>query len=211
MKSVVFGDVSKKDFRSYVTQHPRTQVASEEVTSGLGGKIHAPFNVSGPGWLVSSFLAENVITRRQEQDVVSEYLQSRRRSVESALSDCLPSAAPPVSSLVEAMRYATFAGGKRLRPLLCIAAAEMCGATAEQVLPAACALELIHTFSLIHDDLPALDNDSLRRGQPACHIRFGEAIAILAGDALLVRAFELFGRQESLCTRADIASDSDGF
>ena len=133
-------------------------------------------------------------------DLFPEYLESRRRGVENALSDCLPAAASPVSSLVGAMRYATFSGGKRLRPLLCIAAAEMCGGTAAQVLPAACALELIHTFSLIHDDLPALDNDSVRRGIPACHVQFGEAVAILAGDALLVRAFELFGQQESLCT-----------
>ena len=94
------------------------------------------------------------------------------------------------------MRYAIFSGGKRIRPLLCIAVlTEACGGNIEQVLPAACALELIHAFSLIHDDLPALDNDCMRRGRPSCHMQFGEAVAILAGDALLARAFELFGEQ----------------
>jgi geranylgeranyl pyrophosphate synthase len=93
------------------------------------------------------------------------------------------------------MRYSVFAGGKRLRPALCIAACEACGGTVEQALPAACALELLHTYTLIHDDLPAMDDDTLRRGRPTCHIQFDEATAILAGDALLTFAFEVLATQ----------------
>lgn len=93
--------------------------------------------------------------------------------------------------LRDAMRYSLLAGGKRLRPLLCIAAAEALGSTIETVLPAACALEMIHTFSLIHDDLPAMDDDDLRRGVPTCHVKYGEALAVLAGDALQALAFEI--------------------
>jgi geranylgeranyl diphosphate synthase type II len=89
------------------------------------------------------------------------------------------------------MRYALLAGGKRLRPLLCLAAAETVGGRAQDVMPAACALEMIHTYSLIHDDLPAMDDDELRRGQPTCHVAFDEATAILAGDALLTLAFQI--------------------
>lgn len=94
------------------------------------------------------------------------------------------------SRLISAMRYSVMAGGKRLRPVLCIAAAETVGGNGRDVLPAACALELIHTYSLIHDDLPAMDDDTLRRGKPTCHIQFDEFTAILAGDALLTLAFE---------------------
>lgn len=100
------------------------------------------------------------------------------------------------AKLHAAMRHSMFSGGKRLRPILLIAAAEACGATANSVLPAACALECIHTYSLIHDDLPAMDNDEMRRGQPACHRVFSEAGAILAGDALLTLAFELMTKIE---------------
>jgi len=89
------------------------------------------------------------------------------------------------------MRYSLFAGGKRLRPILCLAAAEACGGKTNAALPAACAVECIHTYSLIHDDLPSMDNDDLRRGRPTCHKVFGDAIAILAGDALLTIAFEI--------------------
>ncbi len=99
---------------------------------------------------------------------------------------------PPV--LHEAMRYSIFAGGKRLRPVLCLAAAEVCGRDSERVMPTACALELIHTYSLIHDDLPAMDDDDFRRGRPTSHKKFGEAVAILAGDALLTQAFDLMAQ-----------------
>lgn len=89
------------------------------------------------------------------------------------------------------MRYSVFAGGKRIRPILCLAAAEACGGDPEEALPLACAIECIHTYSLVHDDLPAMDNDDFRRGRPTCHKVFGEGIAVLAGDALLTLAFEI--------------------
>ncbi|HDQ26086.1 MAG TPA: polyprenyl synthetase family protein [bacterium] len=95
------------------------------------------------------------------------------------------------SVLHKSMRYSLFAGGKRLRPILAILTAQACSAPYSRVLPAACGLEMIHTYSLIHDDLPAMDNDDMRRGIPTCHVKFGEAAAILAGDALLTKAFEL--------------------
>lgn len=97
----------------------------------------------------------------------------------------------PQSIIYKAMRYSVFAGGKRLRPILMINVCKMCGGDIKEVIPFACAMEMIHTYSLIHDDLPAMDNDDLRRGQPTSHIKFGEAAAILAGDALLNKAFEI--------------------
>src|SRR5215216_1933829 len=93
--------------------------------------------------------------------------------------------------LEEALRYSLLGGGKRIRPVLCLATGEVLGRDPTDVLPAACSLELVHTFSLVHDDLPALDDDDLRRGQPSAHVRFGEDVAILAGDALLTEAFRL--------------------
>ena len=119
------------------------------------------------------------------------YLQSRRVLVDAALERFLPpeSTAPP--AVHRAMRYSVLAGGKRLRPILVIAGAEAVGGHADMVLPSACALELIHTYSLIHDDLPAMDDDDYRRGQLTSHKVFGEAMAILAGDALLTPAFRL--------------------
>jgi geranylgeranyl diphosphate synthase, type II len=96
-----------------------------------------------------------------------------------------------LGALEEALRYSLLAGGKRIRPLLCLAAGEALGREPDELLPAACSLELVHTFSLVHDDLPALDDDDLRRGRPSAHVRFGEGVAILAGDALLTEAFRL--------------------
>ena len=98
---------------------------------------------------------------------------------------------PDLGELGKALRYSLLGGGKRIRPVLCLATGEALGHDASELLPAACALELVHTFSLVHDDLPALDDDELRRGQPSAHVRFGEGIAILAGDALLTEAFRL--------------------
>ena len=112
-------------------------------------------------------------------------------AVNLALETLLPPANERPAKLHEAMRYSVFAGGKRLRPILCIASCEACGGTAEQAMRAACALELLHTYTLIHDELPAMDDDTLRRGRPTCHIAFDEATAILAGDALLTLAFEV--------------------
>jgi geranylgeranyl diphosphate synthase, type II len=99
--------------------------------------------------------------------------------------------ADELGELEEALRYSLLGGGKRIRPVLCLATGEALGSEPEQLLPAACALELVHTFSLVHDDLPALDDDDLRRGQPSAHVRYGEGVAILAGDALLTEAFRL--------------------
>ncbi len=117
------------------------------------------------------------------------YLEASRLRVEAALDASLGPERP--ESLREAMRYSLLAGGKRLRPILCLAACELADGDAERALPTAVALEMIHTMSLIHDDLPAMDNDDLRRGRPTSHKMFGEANAILAGDALLTRAFEM--------------------
>jgi geranylgeranyl diphosphate synthase type II len=117
------------------------------------------------------------------------YLEAARLRVEAALDASLGPERP--ESLREAMRYSLLAGGKRLRPILCLAACELAGGSSEQALSTAVALEMIHTMSLIHDDLPAMDNDDLRRGRPTNHKVYGEANAILAGDALLTRAFEM--------------------
>ena len=122
------------------------------------------------------------------------YLQSKQEQVNDELVRSLP----PASSgrIADAMRYSVMAGGKRLRPVLCLAAAEAVGGRSEDALIAAVALELIHTYSLIHDDLPAMDDDVLRRGKPTCHVAFDEATAILTGDALLTLAFQLLASPE---------------
>jgi geranylgeranyl diphosphate synthase type II len=119
------------------------------------------------------------------------YMKQRTDAVDAALERLLPAETLRPETLHKAMRYSVFAGGKRLRPVLVIAGAEAVGGTAEQVMPTACAMELIHTYSLVHDDLPAMDNDDFRRGAPTNHKVFGEAMAILAGDALLTLAFRL--------------------
>ena len=120
---------------------------------------------------------------------INEYLESRRALVDRTLDQHLPAADTPPRTIHEAMRYAVLGGGKRIRPILAIAAAEACGADATPFLQQIAALELIHTYSLVHDDLPALDNDDLRRGRKTTHVVFGEAMGILAGDALLTEAF----------------------
>ena len=122
------------------------------------------------------------------------YLQSRRALVDGTLDATLPPATTQPPVIHEAMRYAVLGGGKRIRPILAIAAAEACGAEIEALLVPLCALELIHTYSLVHDDLPALDDDDLRRGRKTTHIVFGEAMAILTGDALLTEAFSWLAR-----------------
>ena len=118
-------------------------------------------------------------------------LEARRRAVEAALDAALPPESEWPATIHRAVRYSLFAGGKRIRPLLVLAAGEAVGGAVASVMPLACAVEMIHTYSLIHDDLPAMDDDDLRRGKPTSHKVFGEAIAILAGDALLTRAFHL--------------------
>ena len=125
---------------------------------------------------------------------VDEYLKSGRALIDRTLEQTLPPASTPPTVIHEAMRYAVLGGGKRVRPILAIAAAEACGADIDPLLVPFSALELIHTYSLVHDDLPALDNDDLRRGRKTTHVVFGEAIGILTGDALLTEAFAWLAR-----------------
>jgi geranylgeranyl diphosphate synthase, type II len=122
---------------------------------------------------------------------LKKYLRTRQKEIDRALDGYLPKASTKPATLHKAMRYSLFAGGKRLRPILCLAAAEACGGTIDNALSLACAVECIHTYSLLHDDLPSMDNDDFRRGRPTCHKVFGEGIAVLAGDALLTIAFEI--------------------
>ncbi len=121
---------------------------------------------------------------------LNSYLIIKRKKVNAFINEILNNTVNS-SRIVQAMHYSLMAGGKRVRPILCIAASEAVGGNADDVLPAACALEMIHTYSLIHDDLPAMDNDDLRRGKPTCHVAFDEATAVLAGDALLTLAFRI--------------------
>lgn len=121
-------------------------------------------------------------------------LQELRQTVEVALADYLQLGEDSPPRLTESMSYSLMAGGKRLRPMLVLLACEACGGTIEAAMPAACAIEMIHTYSLIHDDLPAMDDDDLRRGRPTNHVVYGDAMAILAGDALLTLAFEVIAR-----------------
>lgn len=121
---------------------------------------------------------------------LESYLAERRRLIDRALEERLPAADLPPACLHEAMRYAILTGGKRLRPILCLAAAEAVGGTLEKALGAALALELLHAYTLVHDDLPCMDDDALRRGLPTVHVKYGEACAVLAGDALQTLAFE---------------------
>ena len=144
---------------------------------------------------------------------LESWLLARREMIDAALNDYLPTAATTPAIIAGAMRYSVFAGGKRLRPLLVLASAEAValrldldpGEAADLALPAACAIELIHTYSLVHDDLPAMDNDTLRRGRPTAHVVYGEGMAILSGDGLLTDAFALLAREP----RPDFASPLD--
>jgi geranylgeranyl diphosphate synthase type II len=131
------------------------------------------------------------------------YLLDRQKIVEEALEQYLPGEENIPSDIYKAVRYSVFNGGKRLRPILCLAAAEAVGGDLGPVIPVACALELIHSYSLIHDDLPAMDNDDFRRGKPTCHKVFGDNIAILAGDALLTEAFVLLSHVEKVRLSAE--------
>ena len=131
------------------------------------------------------------------------YLQDRQKIVEEALEHYLPGEDNIPADIYKAVRYSVFNGGKRIRPILCLAAAEAIGGDLGPAIPVACALELIHSYSLIHDDLPAMDNDNFRRGKPTCHKVFGENIAILAGDALLTEAFVLLSHVEKVRLSAE--------
>jgi geranylgeranyl diphosphate synthase, type II len=130
-------------------------------------------------------------SRWQKPFQLQDYLASRTAAVNRALDRFLPAATAKPATIHRAMRYSLFAGGKRIRPALCLAAAAACGGDEADVLPLACAVECVHTYSLVHDDLPAMDNDDYRRGKLTNHKVFGEGIAVLAGDALLTQAFEV--------------------
>src|SRR5207245_8048216 len=125
---------------------------------------------------------------------LGSYLAGRQQRIDRALDRYLPKENVKPPTIHKAMRYSLFAGGKRLRPILCLAAAETCGGKIDHALPLACAIECIHTYSLVHDDLPSMDDDDFRRGRPTCHKVFGDGIAVLAGDALLTIAFEIVSR-----------------
>ncbi|MGE5807906.1 MAG: polyprenyl synthetase family protein [Nitrospirota bacterium] len=131
---------------------------------------------------------------------IQTYLSRKKELVDKTLEKLVPPADAFPASVHEAMRYSLFAGGKRVRPILALAAAEALGAKTAEFVPVACALELIHTYSLIHDDLPAMDNDDYRRGMATCHKVYGEAVAILAGDGLLTLAFEVLSDPRRLKT-----------
>jgi geranylgeranyl diphosphate synthase type II len=147
------------------------------------------------------------------------YLEERRGLVNRTLEAYLPKVRGPAFRVTQAMHYSLFVGGKRLRPILCLAAAEAVGGDPGEALPVACALEMIHTYSLIHDDLPAMDDDDLRRGQPTCHKQFDEATAILAGDGLLTEAFHTMaaagakyeGREAILLEVIRLVADAAGY
>jgi geranylgeranyl diphosphate synthase type II len=139
---------------------------------------------------MSASITASTASRQRPFDL-DEFLSGRTAAVNEALDRFLPSAATRPATIHKAMRYSLFAGGKRMRPALCLAAAAACGGRETEAMPLACAVECIHTYSLIHDDLPAMDNDDYRRGKLTNHKVFGEGIAVLAGDALLTQAFEI--------------------
>ena len=133
-------------------------------------------------------------SRPQHPFSLRDFLATRTTTVDRALDRFLPAAPTQPATIHRAMRYSLFAGGKRIRPALCLAAAAACGGDETDALPLACAVECVHTYSLVHDDLPAMDDDDYRRGKLTNHKVFGEGIAVLAGDALLTQAFEIAAR-----------------
>lgn len=137
---------------------------------------------------------------------LDDYLKQAAADTDAAMDRFLPAVNELPGTIHAAMRYCVFAGGKRLRPVLCLAAAEACGGARELALPAACAVELMHTYSLVHDDLPCMDDDDLRRGRPTCHKVYGEGMAVLCGDALLTEAFAVLARSNSVEMIAELAS-----
>jgi geranylgeranyl diphosphate synthase type II len=142
---------------------------------------------------------------------LAEHMAKRTALVDKMLDELLPKESEPPEALHKAMRYAVFSGGKRLRPTLVLDACEAVGGDVMKALPAACAIELIHTYSLVHDDLPCIDNDDVRRGMPTCHKVFGEAIALLCGDALLTLAFEVLSKEQmKVGVATDVAIETIG-
>jgi len=146
----------------------------------------------------SSEIASAEIVSAAADDDLQQFAVHARTYVDAALDRILPAESAPPPRVHAAIRWSVFAGGKRFRPMLLLAVGEAFGAAQETLMQTACALEMIHTYSLIHDDLPSMDNDDLRRGRATCHIQFGEATAILAGDALQTLAFQTVSEDESL-------------
>lgn len=150
---------------------------------------------------------------------IETYLEERKILVDKALKEFMPEPSGLAGDVIRAMNYTLFAGGKRIRPVLCIAGSEAVGGSADDVVPVACAIELIHAYSLIHDDLPVMDNDDFRRGKPTSHKVFGEAVALLAGDGLLTLAFNLMarcgvekkGEKSALLRVIDLISSAAGY
>jgi geranylgeranyl diphosphate synthase, type II len=138
--------------------------------------------------------APELVPKQKLRFHLEQFLAASSTEVNNALDHFLPAKSETPTTIHKAMRYSIFAGGKRMRPALCLAAAQACGGRRTEAIPLACAVECIHTYSLIHDDLPAMDNDDFRRGKPTNHKVFGEGIAVLAGDALLTIAFEIAAR-----------------
>lgn len=134
---------------------------------------------------------------------IEDYLKTKKGIVENYINNILPVYNSPCDKLSQAVEYSLFSGGKRFRPILCIATGEVLGGKEEKLLPVACALEFIHNYSLLHDDLPCMDNDDYRRGQPTCHKKFDESTALLAGDGLLTLAFEIIAHNNS-CFAPDV-------
>jgi geranylgeranyl diphosphate synthase type II len=147
--------------------------------------------------------------RQDAASTLHSWIKRTRGLVEKSLRSSVPAATTKPATVHRAMRYSLLAGGKRLRPLLCCAASEACGGTVRMALPAACAVEMVHAYSLIHDDLPCMDDDSLRRGKPTSHIVFGEGMAVLAGDALLTEAFAVLAKAKPRArhTVADLVAE----
>lgn len=153
----------------------------------------------------SSDAREDAAAREASAEDVRAYASRVRSSVEAKLDELVPAETEDPPAVHAAIRWSLFAPAKRFRPLLVFAAGESFGATSERLLRTACAFELIHTYSLIHDDLPAMDDDDLRRGRPTCHVKFGEATAILAGDALQALAFQTIAEDETLDARLRVS------
>ena len=192
-------------------EQPRCRVHATD--SGMSALIRGPVvdvPVEPPNLSASRLVAGATNVHIPNPMELKPYLTLRQRTIEQALDRELPPANAKPATIHRAMRYSLFAGGKRLRPILCLAAAEACGGKAQRALPLACAIECVHTYSLVHDDLPSMDNDDFRRGRPTCHKVFGEGIAVLTGDALLTVAFEMVGRakQNSRYATADFLRET---
>eukprot|EP00252_Welwitschia_mirabilis_P019855 TRINITY_DN4704_c0_g1_i1.p1 TRINITY_DN4704_c0_g1~~TRINITY_DN4704_c0_g1_i1.p1 ORF type:complete len:378 (-),score=77.90 TRINITY_DN4704_c0_g1_i1:200-1333(-) len=188
-KSVLWVPNSEKSSAKTDLWAPCFKKNSVKFFSGSSGYCRKSFRARGGFKSCAQLLDLTEKSAKEQSDFnFKEYVKSKAVAVNKALDKAVPLRYP--EKVHEAMRYSLLAGGKRIRPMLCIAASELVGGTEEQAMPIGCAIEMIHTMSLMHDDLPCMDNDDLRRGKPTSHKVFGEGTAVLAGDALLAFAFE---------------------